>query len=79
MQDSNVTDGDSLSDEVEVNLNVLGTLVLYRVGGHVDCTDIVAIYQCGVPQGGMQLLEKLAQPGGLCNSIGHCAILGFCT
>jgi hypothetical protein len=79
MQNPNVTNSNSLSDEVEINLNMLGTLMLYRIGGHVDCTDIVAIYQCCALEGGVKLQKKLAQPSGLCNSICHCAILGFCT
>ena len=79
MQNPKITNSYSLSDEVKIDLNVLGTLMLYRIGGHVDCTDVVAIHQCGVPKGGVQLQKKLAQPSGLCNSIHHCAILGLCT
>ena len=79
MQNPKITNSNSLSDEVKINLNMLGTLMLYRVGGHVDGTDIVAIYQCGTPERGVQLQEKLVQPSGLCNSIGHHAILSFCT
>jgi hypothetical protein len=79
MQHSNITDGNSLLEEVKINLNMLSTLTLDWIGGHVDCTDIVAIYQCGAPGGGggLQLQKKLAQPSGLCHSIGHRAILGF--
>jgi hypothetical protein len=51
MQHSNITDGNSLLEEVKINLNMLSTLMLDWIGGHVDCTDIVAIYQCGAPGG----------------------------
>jgi hypothetical protein len=34
----------SLSNRVKFNLNVFGSLMLDRVGGHVDDTDIFAIY-----------------------------------
>jgi hypothetical protein len=79
MQNTKITNGDSLPDEVKIDLNVLGALMLHRVGGHVDGTDVVAVDQCGAPKRGMQLQEKLTQPGRLCNSVGHRAILGFST
>jgi hypothetical protein len=37
MKDTNVTTSNTFPQEVEFNLNVLGTLMLNRVGGHVDC------------------------------------------
>jgi len=55
MQNTKVTNGDSLPDEVKINLDVLGALMLHRVGGHVDDTDVVAVHQCGAPKRGMQL------------------------
>jgi hypothetical protein len=79
MQNTKITNGDALPDEVKIDLNVLGSLMLNQVGGHVDGTDVIAIHQCGVPKRGMQLQKKLAQPGGLCYSIGHRALLGFST
>ena len=79
MQNTKITDGDSLPNEVKINLNVLGVLMLHRVGGHVDDTDVITVDQCGAPKRGMQLREKLAQPGRLCNSISNRAILGFST
>lgn len=45
MQKTKITDGNSLSDEVEINLNLLCLLMLNRVGGRVDDADVVAIYQ----------------------------------
>ena len=40
MKDTKITNGNPLPDEVEVNLNVLGPLMLHRVAGHVDSTDV---------------------------------------
>jgi hypothetical protein len=60
MQNTKITNSNSLPNEVKINLNMLSSLMLNWVGGHVDGTDVVAIYQCGAPQGGMQLQEKLA-------------------
>ena len=77
MQNTKVTNGNSLPDEVKIDLNVLGSLMLNWVEGHVDGTDVVAVHQCGAAERSMQLQKKLAQPGGLSNSVGHRAILGF--
>jgi hypothetical protein len=40
-EDTNITNGTTLADEVEINLDMLGTLMLNRVSGQVDNTDIV--------------------------------------
>jgi hypothetical protein len=79
MQNTKITNGDSLSDKVKIDLNVLGALMLHRIGGHVDGTNVVAVHQCGAPKRGMQLQEKLAQPGCFCNSVSHRAIFSFST
>ena len=59
MQNSQITDGDPLSNKVKINLDVLGALMLDWVGGHVDCTDVVAIYQCSAAKRGVKLQEEL--------------------
>jgi hypothetical protein len=41
MKDANITTSNTFPHEVEVNLYVLRTLMLNRVGGHVDCADVV--------------------------------------
>jgi hypothetical protein len=43
MEDTNVPDGNTLADKVKINLNMLGALVLNRVGGEVDDADVVTI------------------------------------
>jgi hypothetical protein len=62
---------------VKVDLDVFGALMLNWIGGHVDGIDVVTVHQCGAAKRGVQLLEKLTQPGGLGNSISHHAIPGF--
>ena len=59
MQNTKITNSDSFLDEVKINLNVLGSLMLNWIGGHVDCTDVVAIHHCGVTQGGVKLLNEM--------------------
>jgi len=56
MQNTKITNSDSFPDEVKINLNVLCALMLNRIGGHVDCADVVTIDQCGTAQGSMELL-----------------------
>jgi hypothetical protein len=36
VEDTNVPDGNVLADKVEINLNMLGALVLNEVGGEVE-------------------------------------------
>jgi hypothetical protein len=45
VEDTNIPDGNTLTDKVKINLNMLGALVLNGVGGEVDDVDIVVIDQ----------------------------------
>jgi hypothetical protein len=65
-------------DEMQVDLHVLRALMLHEIGGEVDRADVVAVDECGALKGAVELLEKLAQPGGLCHAVGHSAVLGPC-
>jgi hypothetical protein len=56
MQDTEITNGNTLADEVEVNLNMLRSLMLNRVGGHADAADVVTVYQCGTVKRSTKLL-----------------------
>ena len=79
MKNSKITNGNPLPNEVEINLNMLGSLMLNRVGGHVDSADVVTIHQRSSAKWGMKLLKQLAQPSSLNNTIGHGAILSLGT
>jgi len=79
MQNLQIADGYLFANEVMINLDMLGTLMLDWVGGHVDSTDIITIYQCSATERGMKLLKKLAQPRCLCNTISNCTVLCFGT
>jgi hypothetical protein len=48
MQNTNVYDNNALANEVEVNLNILGALMLVGFDGEVDGTDVVIVYQSGL-------------------------------
>jgi hypothetical protein len=43
VHDVDITDGNAFLDELEVDLDMLCTLVLNRVGGEVDDADVVAV------------------------------------
>jgi len=55
MQDTKITNSNSLPDKVKIDLNVFSALMLDRVGGHVKCNDVVTIHQCGMLERSMQL------------------------
>ena len=44
------TNSHTLTKKMEINLNMLGTLVLNWIAGHVDDTDIITIDQCGAAE-----------------------------
>jgi hypothetical protein len=43
VKDPHLADGNPITDEVKVDLHMLGPLVLHGVGGEVDRTDVVAV------------------------------------
>jgi hypothetical protein len=57
MEGIDLTDGDLLANEVEINLNMLCALVLYRVGGDADDIDVVAIDKPASAQRTVNLLK----------------------
>jgi hypothetical protein len=57
MQNTNFPNGDLVTDEVEINLDMLSMLMLNGVGRQVDGTDIVTIDKCVVGQREVHLHE----------------------
>jgi hypothetical protein len=51
VEDANISDNGTLTDEVEINLNMLGALMLDKVGVEVDRVDVVAVDQGASRQG----------------------------
>jgi hypothetical protein len=50
---------------------------VHGVGEEVDRTDVVAVDESGALEGTVELVEGLAQPGGLCHTVGHDTVLGL--
>ena len=78
MKDPNVSNGNLLTDEVEVDLNMLHALVLDGIGGEVHGADVVAADE-GAPTERLVKLEELVQPGRLSHAVSHGAVLSFST
>jgi hypothetical protein len=57
VQNANLPNGDLVTYEVEINLNMLHALMLNWVGRQVDNTDIVTIDKCAVRHRGVQFHE----------------------
>jgi hypothetical protein len=53
MQNVNFPNGDLVTDEVKINLDMLCALMLNGVGRQVDGTNIVTIDKCDVGQRGV--------------------------
>jgi hypothetical protein len=75
VEDTNVPDGNALTDKVKINLNMLDALVLNGVGREVDGADVVAVEQSGPRQGVVQLHKYLTKPTRLCHTVGHGVVL----
>jgi hypothetical protein len=71
MEDADLTDGDLFSDKIEINLHVLGTLMLNGVGGEVYNVDVVAIDNNAPRRRTLDLMEQLAQPSDLSHIVVH--------
>ena len=75
MKNSNVPKRNTISNEVKIDLDVLGTLMLNRVRGHIDGADIVAKNNCGSRERSVKLLEELAKPTCFSDGISDSSIL----
>jgi hypothetical protein len=57
---------------------MLRALMLHRIGGEVDGADVVAVDEGGTLEWAVELVEELAQPGGLRHTVGYGAVLSLC-
>jgi hypothetical protein len=51
MKNLNVTEGDLHSNQMEIDLNMLRPLMLYKIAGEVYSTDVVTVDQGGTASG----------------------------
>jgi hypothetical protein len=57
MEDTDLTDGDLLSDKIEINLHMLGALMLNGVGGEVHSADIITTDKVAPRRQALELME----------------------
>lgn len=79
MKDTNKAKSNFLTNKVDVDLNVLRTFMLNRVGGEIDGTDVVAEDHCRRAERGAEFIQKLAKPTTLSDSMSDSTILRFGT
>jgi hypothetical protein len=77
MENVDMIDGDLPSDQMEINLHMLDVLMLNEVGGEVHDTDIVIVDKGALRRRTLELMEQLAQPGGLSYAIGDGVVLSI--
>ena len=68
-----------LMNEVYIELNMLRSTMVDRVGGEVDSGDVVAVDERGLVNITKQLLEQLTEPRAFSNGVSHCSILSLGT
>jgi hypothetical protein len=78
MEYTDLTDGDSLLNKMKINLHMFGVLMLNGVGGEVHGVDVVVVDESAPRRWTLELMEQLAQPGGLSHTVGDGTVLGFC-
>jgi hypothetical protein len=57
MEYRNNTGGDLVSDKVQIDLNILGALMLNRIGREIDNTYVVTVDERDLLNGLVKLLE----------------------
>jgi hypothetical protein len=77
MEYADLTDGDSLSDKMKINLHMFDALMLNGVDGEVHGTDVVTLGESAPRRQILELMEQLAQLGGLSHAVGDGTVLSF--
>ena len=77
MQHADLAHGNTIANEVKVDLDVFGALMLNGVRRHVDGADIVAEHDRSRRSRSTKLLEELADPTSLGDCIGHSTVLSL--
>ena len=75
MKNPNLTERHLLTNEVDVDIDVLCAAMLDRVTGHVNSTDVITEDNSRGRKGTMKLKKKLAKPAALSHSMSHRSVL----
>ena len=79
MENTNFPQSNLLTDEVDVNLDMLRATMMDRVGGHIDRADVVTINKRRRSNGDVELLEKLSDLATLGDGVDDRPVLGLST
>jgi len=77
VEDVEVAKLDLFSDEVDVELNMFGALVVDGVGGHVHRRDVVTVCDGSLREVAVEFAKELAQPNALSRHVRHSPALGL--
>ena len=79
VEDPDAPESHLLTNEVDIELNMLRSTMMDRVGGEVDSGDVVAVDERGLVNITKQLLKQLTEPRSFSNGVSHCSILSLGT
>jgi hypothetical protein len=79
VENPNLTERHLLTNEVDVNLDVLRTTMLNRVACHVNSADVVTEDDGRGREGLLKLEKKLTKPTALSHGVSHGSVLGLGT
>jgi hypothetical protein len=77
MEHADLAHGHTIANEVKVDLDVFGMLMLDGVRRHVDGANIVTEHNRGGRRWSMKLVEELADPTSLGDGVSHSAVLSL--
>ena len=60
MKDPNIADNDPVTNEMQVDLHMLRSLMLNGVGGEIHGTDVVAVDERALGERAMKLSQELS-------------------
>jgi hypothetical protein len=67
----------TFSDKMEINLHMLGALMLNVVGGEVHSANVVAVDKGAPRRWFLEFMEQLSQPSGLSHTVGDSMVLSL--
>jgi hypothetical protein len=79
MEDPDIADSNPVTNKVQVDLHMLGPLMLNRVGGEVDGADVVAVDEGALGEWAVKLSQELSEPGRLRHAVSDSPVLRLCT
>jgi hypothetical protein len=77
MENPNICNSHSVTNDVQVNLHMLRPLMLNRVGGEVHGADVVAVHEHALGERAVKLSQELSEPGHLGHAVSNSPVLRF--